>query len=156
MPKYFNYKQIICVVLLVTLTGCNNQKEGQSTKGDNEQTKYTRISTSTINDDITSDVKKKILAMEEIIEVQVVHFKDSIYIAAKPQHHERFQLDQLKKKVETKIHRIYPNMEIYVSVDKKIVMLLEELESNIGNKEISENEVKNKLKNIRTKMNSDT
>ncbi len=152
----FYHKQIIGGIFLAMLFGCNNQQEAQPSENNMEKVKYTQIHTTHVNETIANYAKETIIGMEEVTEVQAVQFKDSIYIAAKPQHHERFQLEKLKKKIKTTLEEIYPNMEIHVSVDKKISMLLGELEHNIQDKEITEDEIDKKLKKIRTEMKSDT
>lgn len=157
--KLFYPKQVVCSILfMMLLMGCNNSEVNQTQQGKSsgEKVHYTKVSTSALDQSVANKAKKKILAMEEITEVQAVSLDNNLYIAAKPQHHERFQLEKLKKKIQTTLQKMYPKMKIYVSVDKKITMLLNELENNIQEENITKDEVKKKLKKIRVDMNSDT
>ncbi|MRA58548.1 hypothetical protein GH864_29830, partial [Bacillus thuringiensis] len=92
--------------------------------------------------------KKKALAMDEIIKSAAVNSNLDLYIAVTPEHHERFGLKPLRKKLQKQLSDEYPTFDVRVSTDKKIFMLLERLANKIKKKEVSKDEIKKQLKLI--------
>lgn len=146
------------------LSGCNSpldkkvkkeaseKEEHQTNKKD---TPLKNVSMENIDQSIANQAKDQIFNMEEVIDVKAVNFNNELYVAAKPEHHERFQLKKLKKEMKQTLEKTYPNFKIYVSMDKKIFMLLDKLETKIKNKEADKKEIKKQLKVVKEEMHSD-
>ncbi|PEA52812.1 hypothetical protein CON64_21810 [Bacillus pseudomycoides] len=146
------------------LSGCNSPLDKKVKKEANEkeehkttktETQLKNVSMETVDQSIATQAKDKIFNMEEMIDVKAVNFDNELYVAAKPEHHERFQLKKLKKETKQTLEKTYPNLKIYVSMDKKIFMLLDKLETKIKNKEADKKEIKKQLKVVKEEMHSD-
>ncbi len=147
------------------LSGCNSPLDKKVKKEANEkeehktnkkETKLKQVSMESVDQSIANKAKDKIFNMEEMIDVKAVNLDNELYVAAKPEHHERFQLKKLKKEMKQTLEKMYPNLKIYVSTDKKIFMLLDKLETKIKNKEADKKEIKKQLKVVKEEMHSDT
>lgn len=57
--------------------------------------------------------------MDEIIKSAAVNSNLDLYIAVKPEHHERFGLKPLRKKLQKQLSDEYPTFDVRVSTDKK-------------------------------------
>ncbi|MGG0237292.1 YhcN/YlaJ family sporulation lipoprotein [Bacillus rhizoplanae] len=162
--RKFGTISLLFLLLFSFLCGCHSPLDKKDTQEKQESAqeinktdaKLTKINIESIDQSIADEAKNKILGMEEIVDVKAVNLNNELYVAAKPEHHERFQLDKLKKEMKQTLKKMYPNLKIYVSVDKKILMLLDNLETKIKNKEVDKEEVKKQLKIVKKEMHSDT
>lgn len=146
------------------LSGCNSPLDKKVKKEANEKeehqtnkkdTPLKNVSMENIDQSIANQAKDQIFNMEEVIDVKAINFDNELYVAAKPEHHERFQLKKLKKEMKQTLKKTYPNLKVYVSMDKKIFMLLDKLETKIKNKEADKKEIKKQLKVVKEEMHSD-
>lgn len=96
------------------------------------------------------------LSMEEIEQATAVNSNLDLYIAIKPEHHERFILKPLRSKLKKRLSDEYPTFNVRVSTDRKIFMLLDELENKIQKKRVNKDKIKKQLKLIQTEMESNT
>lgn len=151
------------VLLLSSLTGCGSspldkkvKKEKEKQTEEKKGPKLTKMSTESFNQSIAQGAKKKALAMEEITEAAAVNSNLDLYIAVKPEHHERFGLKPLRNRLKTQLSKEYPTFNIHVSTDRKIFMLLDKLENKIKKKIVTKDQIKKQLKIIQSEMKSDT
>ncbi|MEY8350194.1 YhcN/YlaJ family sporulation lipoprotein [Bacillus cereus] len=155
---------LLFVLLLGLITGCTShldkevkQETHKKTEKKEEEPRLTKVSMEqSFNQSISHDAKKKVLAMEEILEARAANSNTDLYIAVKPEHHERFQLKPLKTKIKKQLKKENPTFNIYVSTDRKIFMLLDKLENKIKKKEADKAYIKKQFKTIHSEMNSDT
>jgi len=140
-------KIFLSIFVVILLFGCSKKDDKKSNKHDIRKVSY--------NQTVSKEAKKKILALEEITDVQAVNTDKDLYLAAKPQQHERFQLAQLEKKMKQKLEKLFPNYKIHVSLDKKILKLLSDLEGNIKKGNLNEKQTDKKIKFIKSEMKSD-
>ncbi|MBY0596780.1 YhcN/YlaJ family sporulation lipoprotein [Bacillus bingmayongensis] len=161
--RKFGTITVLFVLLLGFITGCNShldkevKQETHKKTEKNKEPKLTNVSMEeSFNQSISHDAKKKILAMEEILEVRAVNSNTDLYLAAKPEHHERFQLKSLKTKIKKRLKDENPTFDIHISTDRKIFMLLDKLENKIKKKEADKEYIKKQFKTIHSEMNSDT
>ncbi|ENQ3105906.1 YhcN/YlaJ family sporulation lipoprotein [Bacillus cereus] len=163
--RKFRIITLLFLLSLNFLSGCNSPldkkvkkeaNEKEEHKATKEDTKLKQVSMESVDQSIANQAKDKIFNMEEIIDVKAVNLDNELYVAAKPEHHERFQLKKLKKKMKQTLEKKYPNSKIYVSTDKKIFMLLDKLETKIKNKKADKKEIKKQLKVVKEEMHSDT
>jgi uncharacterized lipoprotein NlpE involved in copper resistance len=150
-------KIFLSILLSILIIGCNNQEDKKTAekKTAEKKTQVTKVSMNSFNQSAAHQAEKNILAMEEITEVKAVNSDKELYVAAKPEQHERFQLNRLKKEMKQKLQDTYPNLKIYVSVDRKILMMLEQLGNKIKDGKADKKTIKKKLKKIKSDMNSD-
>ncbi|MGH0824491.1 YhcN/YlaJ family sporulation lipoprotein, partial [Bacillus cereus] len=118
--------------------------------------KLTKTSMESFNQSISQGAKKRALTMDEIIKSTAVNSNLDLYIAVTPEHHERFGLKPLRKKLQKQLSDEHPTFDVRVSTDKKIFMLLEKLERKIKEKKVSKDEINKQLKFIGKKMESNT
>ncbi|PDY44492.1 YhcN/YlaJ family sporulation lipoprotein [Bacillus pseudomycoides] len=151
------------VLLLSLFTGCGSspldkkvKKEEAKRTEEKNGPKLTKMSTESFNQSISQEAKKKVLAMEEIIKATAVNSNLDLYIAVKPEHHERFSLKPLRTKIKKQLSDEYPTFDIRVSTDRKIFMLLDTLENKIKKKEVNKDQIKKQLKLIQSEIKSDT
>ncbi|MBO1623849.1 hypothetical protein COE15_19685 [Bacillus cereus] len=151
------------VLLCASFTGCDNspldkkvKKEESKREEEKKGPKLTKMSTESFNQSISQEAKKKVLAMEEILKATAVNSNLDLYIAVKPEHHERFRLKPLRSKIKKQLSDEYPTFDIRVSTDRKIFMLLDSLENKIKKKEVNKDQIKKQLKLIQSEMKSDT
>lgn len=156
---------MLFLLLFSFLSGCNSPLDKKVKKEANEKeehkatkkdTKLKQVSMESVNQSIANQAKDTIFTMEEIIDVKAVNSDNELYVAAKPEHHERFQLKKIKKEMKQTLKKKYPNSKIYVSTDKKIFMLLDKLETKIKNKEADKDDIKKQLKVVKEEMHSTT
>ncbi len=81
--------------------------------------KLTKTSTESFNQSISQGAKKRALAMDEIIKSTAVNSNLDLYIAVTPEHHERFGLKPLRKKLQKQLSDEHPTFDVRVSTDKK-------------------------------------
>ncbi|WJE52474.1 YhcN/YlaJ family sporulation lipoprotein [Bacillus cereus] len=161
--RRFGTITVLFVLLLGLITGCNSPLDKEVKQETHKKTekkkepKLTKVSMEdSFNQSIAQEAKKKILAMEEILEVRAVNSNTDLYLAVKPEHHERFQLKPLRTKIKKQLKDENPTFDIYVSTDRKIFMLLDKMENKIKKKEADKADIKKQFKTIHTEMNSDT
>ncbi|HDX9577288.1 TPA: YhcN/YlaJ family sporulation lipoprotein [Bacillus pseudomycoides] len=163
--RKFRIITLLFLLLFSFLSGCNSPldkkvkkeaNEKEEHKATKEDTKLKQVSMESVNQSIANQAKDAIFNMEEIIDVKAVNSDTELYVAAKPEHHERFQLKKLKKEMKQTLEKKYPNSKIHVSTDKKIFMLLDKLETKIKNKEADKDDIKKQLKIVKEEMHSAT
>jgi len=140
-------KIFLSILVVILLIGCSKKDDKKSSKHDIRKVSY--------NQTVSNEAIKKIKSMEEITDVNAVNTDKDLYLAAKPQHHERFQLAQLEKKMKQNLEKSFPKYKIHVSLDKKILKLLSDLEGNINKGNVNQKQVDKKLKFIKSEMKSD-
>ncbi|WP_020061706.1 YhcN/YlaJ family sporulation lipoprotein [Bacillus sp. 123MFChir2] len=162
--RKFRIITLLFLLFFSFLSGCNSPLDKKVKKEANEKeehqtnkkdTPLKNVSMENIDQSIANQAKDQIFNMEEVIDVKSVNFNNELYVAAKPEHHERFQLKKLKKEMKQTLKKTYPNLKVYVSMDKKVFMLLDKLETKIKNKEADKKEIKKQLKVVKEEMHSD-
>ena len=153
---------VLFALLFSSFTGCDNSPLDKKVKEEAKRTekekgpKLTKTSMESFNQSISQGAKKRALTMDEIIKSTAVNSNLDLYIAVTPEHHERFGLKPLRKKLQKQLSDEHPTFDVRVSTDKKIFMLLEKLERKIKEKELSKDEINKQLKFIGKKMESNT
>ncbi|HEK9101323.1 YhcN/YlaJ family sporulation lipoprotein [Bacillus pfraonensis] len=161
--RKFSTITVLFILLLGSTTGCNHALDKEVKQETHKKTKkkeepqLTKVSMEeSFNQSISHDAKKRVLAMEEILEARAANSNTDLYVAVKPEHHERLQLRPLKSKIKKKLKKENPTFNVYVSTDRKIFILLDKLENQIKKKEADKEYIIKKLKTVHTEMNSDT
>jgi hypothetical protein len=154
---------VLFALLFSSFTGCDNSPLVKKKKEEAKRTekgkgpKLTKTSMESFNQSISQGAKKRALTMDEIIKKSTaVNSNLDLYIAVTPEHHERFGLKPLRKKLQKQLSDEHPTFDVRVSTVKKIFMLLEKLERKIKEKKVSKDEINKQLKFIGKKMESNT
>jgi Sporulation lipoprotein YhcN/YlaJ (Spore_YhcN_YlaJ) len=132
--------------LTVFVSGCNNKKEESGNKNGSPSS----MANIENKQSPSHEAKEIVISIPEITDAKAVNSKDEMFIAVKPKQMERFQLAGLKKKIKKKIEKKNPGMEVTVSTDQKIFMLLEELEGKLD-KKMDSKDIDKQLKKIKKK-----
>ena len=118
------------MLLFGSLTGCDNspldkkvkkEEEKLSEREENKGPKLTKMSTESFNQSISQEAKKKALAIEGITKATAVNTNLDLYIAVKPEHHERFGLKPLRSKLKKKLSDENPTFDIRVVQTKRFL-----------------------------------
>ncbi|MFX3623371.1 MAG: YhcN/YlaJ family sporulation lipoprotein [Ectobacillus sp.] len=145
--------QFFIILLVLCMVACTNKEEKKTAHTD---VSLVKTSTNSFDQFAAQKAEKLVIDMNEITDAEAVVTDKELYIAAIPQHHERFQLPRLKKKMKQTLKNSYPHLQSYVSVDRKIFMLLEQLKKDIAAGKADKRAIKKRLKKIHIDMNSDT
>ncbi|WP_026677812.1 YhcN/YlaJ family sporulation lipoprotein [Fictibacillus gelatini] len=147
MRKNYLYTLFFVFSLIGGISGCTDQNK--------EQLKTSNIHVSSTSQKPSNTAKEAIKNMEEVQAVKAVNSDKEVYVAVKVDHFDRFRLKKLLKTIKSKVQKQVRGKEVYVSADKKIYMLLSDLENLIRTKNPGEKTIESKLKVIKSEMNSD-
>lgn len=87
---------------------------------------------------------------DEVSAVRAVNHKDDILIAIDVDHHERFDLDDIEKKIEKQVRNQFSDLKVTLSTDQKILIELEKIEADIMNNNISNDQLKKKITKLKS------
>lgn len=139
-------------MIVIFFTGCSQSNEINEGQSDSE-TDITQLSSQQTQDPTKSQrVKEAINTFKEVTSVHVVDADDKMVAAFEVKHIHRFQLKSLRSSVKQKIESMYPDIDVTVSTDQKIVLETKELEKS--RKKLSKKELKKQLERI-IKMDED-
>ena len=131
------------ILLFSSFTGCDHSpldkkvKKEETKRTEKEKgPKLTKMSTESFNQSISQGAKKKALAMDEIIKSAAVNSNLDLYIAVIPEHHERFGLKPLRKKLQKQLSDEYPTFDVRVSTDKKSLCYSKSLQTKLRKRSI--------------------
>ncbi|HEX6923054.1 MAG TPA: YhcN/YlaJ family sporulation lipoprotein [Bacillales bacterium] len=127
------------------LAGCASQQNQSSEKDVNfVPAKWETQDGQTVAEQVEGQVAKR----KGIKDVQAIPSKKELLVAIRLKTFDRFNSQQIVKKIEKKLQKQYPKRKVQVSSDKKVYMEIAELESKIRQGEIDAKERKNKMKRI--------
>lgn len=98
--------------------------------------------------------KDELIAMEEVISVRGIQYKDEIVMAMHVKQADRFRLKSVRKQAFDRVKALYPDAKIQISTDKKIYKELEDAEEEIKANALDEKELQKKIKLIEKHLNS--
>src|SRR5690625_2473123 len=133
-------------MIVIFFTGCSQSNEINEGQSDSE-TDITQLSSQQTQDPTKSQpAKEAINTLIEVTSVQVVDADDKMVVAFEVKHIHRFQLKSLRSSVKQKIESMYPDNDVTVTTDQKIVHETKELEKS--RKKLSKKELKKQLERI--------
>lgn len=139
------YRVFIICCLLLLFTGCDAETDTAN------DSKFINLSTTQSIDQHDSNHAKQILSKhEEMTNIYAVSNSKNMIIAFEVYHHDRLQLKKIKKTIEKQINKEFPNLDIIVSTDKKIILELHELENKIEQNSISKDKINKKVEQLMT------
>lgn len=144
------YRAFIIVGLFLLLVGCGIDPKVDSSM--NHDIEFTKLdTTSHSSDQQASNHAKEVLSQrEELTAINAVSSSKDIIIAIEVYHLKRFQLKKIKNKIQKEMDKEFPNLDVMVSTDKKIVLELNRLEQKIYTDSISTKDINKKLKELIT------
>lgn len=137
---------ILSVILIFLLSACSNTA---SPTDKPQQNDLLLIQTSTnIDQNAANHAKNFIQTNKDYDAVYAVNTFDKIVIAVLPKHHDRFQLKEFRKELESELESEIRQMDLEVTTDKKIALELEKLEGKISNNDISKHHLEKEIDRI--------
>lgn len=129
---------LIC--LLIGCTTDNNASEN------NQDVNFNTISTnSSIDQTASNQAKESISQHEAVIAINAANTDKKMIIAFEVEHNKRFQLADLNKKIQKKMDKEFPDLNVDVSTDKKLVLEISDLEEKIDKQDISKKKLKKEV-----------
>lgn len=110
---------------------------------------FTNVKTTQSLQQEAANTAKNILSQQEnITAVKAVNSGKHLVIAFEIDHFKRFTLEKTRKKVQKQMDENFPDLDVIVSTDKKIILELERLEEEIFSDTISKKELDKKIEKI--------
>ena len=140
---------LIIVVPLLILTSCKNEPTIDTSSEERQQVELTKISSNQNIKQVPSNkAKEKLRNYEELTKIKAINTEQDMLIAFDIDHHERFSLDQFEKELKKEMKKEFPNLNVHVSSDKKILLELERIEKKLQNNDLTDKKLKKELKDI--------
>ncbi|QKY68879.1 hypothetical protein [Lentibacillus sp. CBA3610] len=134
---------LLALGLICLLTGCTTDNDSPET---NENVNFNMISTnSSIDQRASNQAKESISQHEAVTAVNAANTDEKMIIAFEIKHHKRFQLANITEDFQKKMDKEFPNLNVDVSSDKKLVLEISDLEEKIGKQDISKKKLKKEV-----------
>lgn len=139
-------KWFMPIIIILLLSACANSSPDEQSTNDE---KYSVIRTSSsYKQDTSNKLKKYVNENEEFNEVYAVNTDSEVLIAVDPMHHDRFRLEDFRKKLEKDLKNEIHPLKLELSTDKKIQLELKKLEEELENKNLSRKQLEKNLDRI--------
>ncbi|WP_408006238.1 YhcN/YlaJ family sporulation lipoprotein [Pseudalkalibacillus sp. A8] len=132
-------KWMIVLTVFSFLAGCNIKQETE---------KQNTITTQEMGHNEGTILEKNIQKMEGVDDVKIIQAQNDLLVAIKVTTVDRFQLQEITKKVKKKVEDRHPDMEVTVSPDKKIFLEMDKFEAKHAEKQYSEDKIHKKIKSL--------
>jgi preprotein translocase subunit SecF len=142
-------KILILYTLLIVLivSGCNMA----NTNNEKEDLNISKVtSKETINQSTSNQVKELLKKEKEVSDVKAVNLEKELLIDVEIKQMDRFQLEEIEKRLKKITEEKYPNHKVTLSTDKKIFLELDELEKQVIEKNMSKKKLEKELKRIKS------
>ncbi|MCM3126085.1 MULTISPECIES: YhcN/YlaJ family sporulation lipoprotein [unclassified Mesobacillus] len=136
-------------------TGCHNNQN--QLDENHKDLNISQVHTNKpIDQSIANNAKEKIIIKEEISDVKAVNTDKELFTAIKVDNFNRFRLKKIEKEVKSVIEKMYPNLKVIVSSDKKMFWELEKLEQKLQKDNANMKDLKKDFNNIKKLMKEQT
>ncbi|WLD91559.1 YhcN/YlaJ family sporulation lipoprotein [Alkalihalobacillus sp. AL-G] len=132
------YLIIITLFTMIFMSACNNNDDQAQEGAETKEITYTK-------EPYIIKSGEKVKGVEDL---RMVQAKDKLLVAIKVTNFDRFQLQEINKKVKKKLKKQHPNKKVTVTPDKKIYMEIEKLEKEIKTEHLDEEAVHKKVKKL--------
>ncbi|GAA0440512.1 hypothetical protein GCM10008983_16890 [Lentibacillus halophilus] len=133
--------------MIIFLIGCGAPNDNDTSQSKPDNTHFQKITTTgTMSQSIANQAKEKLKKRESITAIYAINTDKKLLIAFEIKHHKRFQLDSIRKNVRKQMNKRFPDYKVNVSIDKRIVLDLKQLEKTIAKDKLSKKELKKKAK----------
>ncbi|UJL47774.1 hypothetical protein KFZ58_07955 [Virgibacillus sp. NKC19-16] len=141
------FKSILFISFALLLIGCGPTPESQ---GNNNNIELNQISTTSnaIDQGPANQAKEYLSNYEEITSIKAVNTSKKLMIAIEIEHHERFGLANFREKRKKEMKEKFPNMEVDLSTDKKIVLELDRIEKALESESVTKKELEKALDKV--------
>jgi len=141
------YRTLIIICILLLFVGCGKKPNMESTS--NIDIQFTNVKTTEALAQEKANTAKRTLSQHDHINtVKAVNSEKDLVIAFEIDHLKRFNLEKIRKRIQKEMDEKFPDLNVIVSTDQKIVLELDRLEEKIHSDSISKKELNKKLKKI--------
>lgn len=138
------FQALLLIAVIVVSSSCQAQSDDVKVL---ELAQFAKI-----DQQLSDEAKKIVLAMDEVIEVKGINLKKNIYLAVKVKQFDRFRLKEIRKRGHDLVKKRFPEATVHLSTDKKIFMELGKLENKLKDKKISEQQLEKKIQSLEEMM----
>lgn len=145
-------RMVLCFFVIgLLLTGCTDaadpvERPIERTK---EQIKFSTVHNKTGTDQQPANkAKDTISSFEEITNIYAVNSTSKLLVAIDVAHHHRLQLEKIRDNVKRSLEMEFPQIELHISTDEKILKELEILEQSIHKNNVTSFEIEKKVDEV--------
>src|SRR5690625_3161935 len=149
VKKMRRFFLLIFLCLIIILSGCH--KNPKTNLGNHNQLNVdlTKLSTNQQIDQTYSNQAKDVLAKEnDLTSIKAVNTDKKLIVSFEVDHFKRFQLENIRTKLEKKIKKNFSNLDVLVSTDQKIILELGNIEKDLQNNKITVKELNKKVNHL--------
>lgn len=141
---------IILAGCLFMLAACTNKPINQNIKQQNNQgLELNKINANSPVDQQSANRAKHLLnKYEEIKSVRAVNLDKQLLVGVQLKHHDRFNKNDIEKKITKDINKHFPDLKVTLSTDEKIHLEIKKLEQALQERKLSKKELADKIKKI--------
>lgn len=143
--------RISVFIVMVLLTGCGKSQDHleQQIHRTEEQIKFSTVKNETeIRQHDSNKAKEIVAAFPETTTIFAANTKDRLMLAFDVTHMNRFQLKEIKQNVKKKLEKELPHTKIEISTDEKMRLELKKLEEDLHTKNLPQQTVEKRIKQI--------
>jgi len=141
-------RTILCIFLLFILAACGDNSQAESPNQDIDMTNIDTSEMDIISQDTANEAKEILSRNEDITKINAVNTNQTLLAAIEIKHHKRFFLQQIEEDLKKELEEAFPEMEVELSMDKKMVMETRELEEKIESNSISNEDLNDEVARI--------
>src|SRR5699024_2466782 len=141
---------IILAGCLFMLAACTNKPIDQNIKQQNNQgLELNKINANSPVDQQSPNQAKHLLnKYAEIKSVRAVNLDKQLLVGVQLKHHDRFNKNDIEKKINKDINKNFPELKVTLSTDEKIQLEIKKLEQALQERKLSKKELADKIKKI--------
>ncbi|MCA1027501.1 YhcN/YlaJ family sporulation lipoprotein [Cytobacillus kochii] len=147
MPKY-----LLLLISLFLITGCSKHDSNEAPlsliKATNPTPSLIHSESRSTDEDMLQSIEKDIEKQKELYDAAIVKNDDTVLIAYKVRHLQRFHMKKIEKDVKGKLEDKYPDVKFIVSSDFKIFLEVVELHEQMKNPNFSAKKAEKKFEKI--------
>lgn len=133
--------------MVTLLFGCGTSTTLESPH--NNDVEFTKLTTKKdVDQQASNQAKDFIRRYEEVTSIKAVNTSKHLVVGFEVEHMERFNLEDIRKKIQKKLKKEFSSLKVVVSTDQKIILELDKLEQNIQSGKVSKKQLNKKAKKI--------
>lgn len=142
---------LFIIVSLLIITSCQQEPRTNQHNQENKSldVDLTKLSTQLpIDQTFANEAKDYLKNMEDLTAIQAVNTNDQMMITIEIEYLKRFQLEKTRKDIEKQMKDTFPDLEVFVSTDQKIILELEQIEQALQQNNLTEKQLEKKIKEL--------
>src|SRR5699024_10950000 len=141
---------IILAGCLFMLAACTNKPINQNIKQQNNQVlELNKINANSPVDQQSANRAKHLLnKYEEIKSVRAVNLDKQLLVGVQLKHHDRFNKNDIEKKITKDMNKHFPDLKVTLSNDEKIHLEIKKHKQALHKRKISNKDLEDKIKKI--------